>query len=45
MQDMIAANERMREGELDSVLQAAATAFGSSASIRSRTATDVSTAA
>ena len=28
MQGMIAANERMREGELDSVLQAAATAFG-----------------
>lgn len=28
MQGMIAANQRMREGELDSVLQAAATAFG-----------------
>jgi hypothetical protein len=28
MQGMIAANERMREGELDSVLQATATAFG-----------------
>ena len=28
MRGMIAANERMREGELDSVLQAAATAFG-----------------
>jgi hypothetical protein len=28
MQGVIAANERMREGELDSVLQAAATAFG-----------------
>ena len=28
MQGMIAANERMREGELDAVLQAAATAFG-----------------
>jgi Fic/DOC family len=28
MQGMIAANERMREGELDTVLQAAATAFG-----------------
>jgi Fic/DOC family len=28
MQGMIGANERMREGELDSVLQAAATAFG-----------------
>ena len=28
MQGMIAANERMSEGELDSVLQAAATAFG-----------------
>jgi hypothetical protein len=28
MQGMIAANERMREGELDSVLQAAAIAFG-----------------
>jgi hypothetical protein len=28
MQGMIAANERMGEGELDSVLQAAATAFG-----------------
>jgi hypothetical protein len=28
MQGMIAANERMREGEIDSVLQAAATAFG-----------------
>jgi Fic/DOC family len=28
MQGLIAANERMREGELDSVLQAAATAFG-----------------
>jgi Fic/DOC family len=28
MQGMIAANERMREGELDSVLHAAATAFG-----------------
>jgi len=28
MQGMIAANDRMREGELDSVLQAAATAFG-----------------
>ena len=28
MQGMISANERMREGELDSVLQAAATAFG-----------------
>jgi hypothetical protein len=28
MQGMIAANERMREGELYSVLQAAATAFG-----------------
>lgn len=45
MQGMIAANERMREGELDSVLQAAATAFGLSTSIRSRTATGVSTAA
>jgi len=28
MQGMIAANQRMRDGELDSVLQAAATAFG-----------------
>jgi Fic family protein len=28
MQGLIAANERMREGELDSVLQAAATALG-----------------
>ena len=28
MQGMIAANERMRAGEIDSVLQAAATAFG-----------------
>jgi len=28
MQGLIAANERMREGELDTVLQAAATAFG-----------------
>jgi hypothetical protein len=28
MQGMIAANNRMREGEIDSVLQAAATAFG-----------------
>ena len=28
MQGMIAANQRMREGELDSVLQATATAFG-----------------
>jgi hypothetical protein len=28
MQGMIAANERMREGEIDPVLQAAATAFG-----------------
>ena len=28
MHGMIAANERMREGELDSVLHAAATAFG-----------------
>src|SRR6266481_5544221 len=28
MQGMITANERMREGEIDSVLQAAATAFG-----------------
>ena len=29
MQGLIAANERMRDGELDTVLQAAATAFGS----------------
>jgi fido (protein-threonine AMPylation protein) len=28
VQGMIAANDRMREGTLDSVLQAAATAFG-----------------
>ncbi len=45
MQGMIAANERMREGELDSVLQRRRRRSVSFISIRSRTATGVSTVA